>query len=61
MEHYLHEATYALQGVTLPRETVQRIHVTTKSAASLLDAPPPPGPHVAMRCTTVGGMERFAR
>ena len=60
-EHHLHEATYALQSLTLPREAEQRILKIDESAASLLDPPPSLEPPVAMRCTTVGGLERVAR
>ena len=48
MEHDSHEATYALQGVILPRETEQRILEIAESAASPLNLPP------AVRCTTAG-------
>ena len=52
MEHFLHEATCALQGVIMPREAEHRILETAESTASL----PPSIP-----CTACGHAMRAQR
>ena len=56
-----HGTPLARGDLCLLRETEQRILEMAESAASLLNPPPSLAPPVTMRCTTVGGLERFAR